>query len=34
LKHQPFEEDQRINSPPTSTAFALLRITFFEQWAK
>jgi hypothetical protein len=34
LKHQHFEENQRINSPPTCIAFALLRITFFEQWAK
>ena len=31
LEHQHFEENQQIHSQPTSTAFALLRVTFVEQ---
>jgi len=34
LDHQHVEEDQQINSPQTSITFALLGITFFEQWSK
>jgi hypothetical protein len=34
FEHQHFNENQRINSSPTSTAFALLRIAIVEQWEK
>ena len=34
LKHQPFEEDQRINSPSASITFAFLCIALVKQWTK